>query len=137
MPPRKPEGRISCLAPLIGIFVGFSVGWVFHFALPKSKEVDVACRLYTLVFGAVGWAGAVVVRGKQVHCGGTRNSDAQAKNRYIIGFWVILPCLVLAALFLACSWFFWYYLLLAVLAAIVVGEAGWGSPFFGLGKIRI
>jgi hypothetical protein len=71
---------------VLGIGVGFYLGWALHFLVPKpaGKEelVDAGTRFLMLHFGLIGWAIGTVLDNKSLHCGGTKDLDEGAKTRY-------------------------------------------------------
>jgi peptidoglycan/LPS O-acetylase OafA/YrhL len=123
---------IQCFYPVLGIAVGFALGWALHFAVPKppneAEFVDVATRLLMVLFGLVGWAAGIVVDNRKLHCGGTKELDELAKKRYVPLFLIGLALLILATVFLATTRLTFYFATILLILLVLVGEIGWGSP---------
>jgi ABC-type antimicrobial peptide transport system permease subunit len=118
---------IHCLAPVIGIFSGFAVGFVIHFFVPPSGTMDFAVRLLTLFLGILGWAVSVVIDGKKLHCGGTQELDHSTRKKYRCQIPVVLAFLVLVPFLLLKENWWLYFLVMFFVLGSFVGEIGWGD----------
>jgi len=124
--------RIQCFYPILGIVLGFILGWALHFAVPKpAKEaefVDLATRLLMVLFGIIGWAAGIVRDKRKLHCGGTQDLDAVTKKRYFSLFLFGIALLILATVFLATTRLALYFATILLILLVLTGEIGWGSP---------
>jgi peptidoglycan/LPS O-acetylase OafA/YrhL len=125
--------RIQCFYPILGIVLGFALGWALHFAVPKPPKeaefVDIATRLFMVIFGIIGWAAGIVRDKRKLHCGGTKELDAVTKKRYFTLSLFGLAFLILATVFLATTRLVFYFVTILLILLVLVGEIGWGSPW--------
>jgi len=124
---------LRCFYPVAGIAVGFVVGWILHYVVPKptgwAEMVDAAGRLFMLTFGLFGWAFGVVLDNRKLHCGGTRELDTPTRHRYRIECVMGMALVVFAAVFLATTRLVFYFLTTFLLVCVLAGEIGYDSPW--------
>lgn len=125
----ESKRALKCLGPAGGIFLGFIMGWILYFTLPHSLAMDTAARFYSLLFGLLGWAFAVLIQGKKLYCGGTELADEESRSKHLLYVIVVLLGTAVITLFIAKEWLTQYFLVVAIIGAILVGEIGWGKPF--------
>lgn len=126
----EPE-MLKCLTTLMGLSIGFALGWTFHFIIPSdgSEVYDAATRLLMFLFGVLGWAFTEILgHDRQLHCGGTKPLDTAARQRYVKWGAIGMPTVLLAVGFISSGHLFFYFLAYLVIAFLLIGEICWGDP---------
>ena len=94
---------------------------------PHAAAAIISVRMFDLIFAIFGWAAALMITGRRIHCGGRVRSNARDRERYVNlligGFsFVLIMGLLLVKGYLATYW------ILAIgLSALICGEIGWGD----------
>src|SRR5258706_10654751 len=125
----------KCFGPLIGIFLGFMMGWVLYFISPDSSldqmtANDVAARTFSLLFSLYGWGLFIVIaQRKKLHCGGTQDLKDGEDPRLGVFCAVSVFFLVVAALLVGSAHFTVYAVVFVLSLGSLAGEIGWGDPW--------
>lgn len=115
---------------------GLFIGWYVHLHSSSADwVVSFGIRLFTLLFGVVGWAIGTVAGGRRLHCGGKYPFRKEDRERY--GFIAILVVFWIALAALSLGYKHWHVYLIAVFGALstLAGEIGWGNPLDMLADI--
>lgn len=120
-----------CFRPIAPIVVGFALGLLLVIALPKEGWRSIASSFFMLLFSLMAWAlDTALGHGVQLHCGGGRPLDRRARLRYAFCGVLVLALTIVAVLALANEWVVFYFGVVLVIAAVFVGEVGWGDPMW-------
>jgi hypothetical protein len=133
---QSKEMKWKCLGPVAGIFIGSAVGLSLSLFLQPSFLVDLAIRLFEIMFGVIGWAlSTILVNQAKLHCGGTQRLDAPTRQRYNRWAMFMLPLLVLVVAFLVSRLWPLYFLSVALLTFCFLSEIVSGSPMKAAGTL--
>ena len=127
---------IDCLAPIIGVIVGFGLGVLVAKSVPsqwQSGELAFwAPRLLGLVASVYFWGIGTLARGNRLYCGGLMRMSDSDKTRYWIGGTIAFFAYTGLMLTYANAHLLGYLVLMFLLLAAFVGEVGWGRPLHGI-----
>ena len=126
-----------CLAPIIGIFIGFLLGWIVHYTMPTNhgqpdELIDLASRLFVLMFSLFGWAAGLVAQQKKIYCAGSHPADDVSNLKNYLCIVGAAAILIVAAAFLRNGSMIPYFTMTASFLAIFWGEVKYETPLYGL-----
>ena len=122
---------VECISPIIGMFIGSTVGFIIFILLPDDANFvqEMGARFYAFLFSIIGWLISLLARGKCFYCGGLKDLNTTVRGKHNVLLLFLIAGMVFLPLLLFQNELAYFYGIAFILTGIILGEVGCNSPW--------